>query len=285
MNLKSFFVRYISKLSPRLYFIIAYVHNRGRFPHFKNPRDLSEIWVKEVLDGKFDSVYYLADKYRVRKYVIDKGLGRILTPLIEVYDNPNDICLDVLPTKFALKANYGAGMNYICLDKSLIRETELRKIAASWLARHKYSHSEKHYNLIQRRIICEEYIDDGSGGFPIDYKFMCIKGKVSCILACSGRDKHAEYLPYSTAWLPLQEWYRGSSTARDILKRPDNLEDMIHVAEKLSEGIDLVRVDLYSNGSRIWFGEMTLTPSGCIFHRWTREAIDEMGRQYRECKY
>ena len=55
---------------------------------------------------------------------------------------------------------------------------------------------------------------------------------------------------------------------------------MISTAERLADGIDLVRVDLYSNGSRIWFGEMTLTPAGCIFHRWTQKALDDMGDIY-----
>lgn len=56
---------------------------------------------------------------------------------------------------------------------------------------------------------------------------------------------------------------------------------MIECAKKLASGIDMVRVDLYSNGNKIWFGEMTLTPDGCIFRRWTQKAIDEMGIYYR----
>ena len=137
--------------------------------------------------------------------------------------------------------------------------------------------------MIPKKFICEEFIDDGSGGFPVDYKFMCINGKVHCILGVSGREQgHGAYLPYSIDWKPMREYYRGNSTANETLSRPANLEEMIKTAEKLAEGIDLVRVDLYSNGSRIWFGEMTLTPSGCIFHRWTQKALDEMGSIYRK---
>ena len=67
----------------------------------------------------------------------------------------------------------------------------------------------------------------------------------------------------------------------EILQRPKNLDAMMDVVKKLASGIDMVRVDLYSNGSKIWFGEMTLTPDGCIFRRWTQKAIDEMGEFYR----
>ena len=140
---------------------------------------------------------------------------------------------------------------------------------------------EKHYSLIKKCAVCEEFIDDGHGGFPVDYKFMCIKGKVACILACSGRESgHADYLPYSTEWKPLYDYYDRFDANAELVKKPSNLDDMINCAETLAADIDLVRIDLYSNDERIWFGEITLTPSGCIFHRWSQKALDEMGALY-----
>lgn len=263
----------------RLAFTISYLHNRHKWPHFNHPRDLSEIWIRRVLDGKINELYELADKYAVRHYVESRGLGQILTPQLGVYISPDEIDFNKLPNRFALKANFGAGMNIICMDKSTLDIDDCKQKMQQWLQPRLYSHSERHYNLIEKRIICEEFIDDGTGGFPIDYKFMCIHGKVACILGVNGREEgHGSYLPYSTDWKPLRDYYRGDSTAQKVLPRPENLHEMIAVAEKLAEGIDLVRVDLYSNGTRIWFGEMTLTPAGCIFHRWTQKALDEMGK-------
>lgn len=267
----------------KLSFIVSYLHNRKRLPNLKHPKDLSEIWIKRVLDGKVNELSYLADKYEVRKYVTEKGLGNILTPLIAVYESADEIDFDVLPDRFALKANFGAGRNIICTDKSKLKKEECREKVRAWLKPGQYSVAERHYNLIPKKFVCEAFIDDGTGGFPVDYKFMCIHGKVHCILGVSGREQgHGSYLPYSTDWQPIPEYYRGNATATVPLPRPANLEEMINTAEQLAEGIDLVRVDLYSNGSRIWFGEITLTPSGCIFHRWTQKALDEMGKLYRD---
>ena len=43
---------------------------------------------------------------------------------------------------------------------------------------------------------------------------------------------------------------------------PGNLSELIEVAETLAEGFPHVRVDLYRlNDGRIYFGEMTFTPS------------------------
>ena len=263
-------------------FILSYFHNRHRLPNLRHPKDLSEIWIRRVLDSKIIDLAYLADKYAVRDYVIEKGLESILTPLIAVYESADDIDFDKLPGRFALKANFGAGKNIICTDKSKLNYEQCREKVRTWLKSGVYSQAERHYNLIPKKFVCEEFIDDGSGGFPVDYKFMCIHGKVYCILGVGGREAgHGSYLPYTTDWKPIPGYYRGDSTAHEPLPRPANLEDMIQVAEKLAEGIDLVRVDLYSNGSRIWFGEMTLTPAGCIFHRWTQKALDEMGEAYR----
>ena len=40
-------------------------------------------------------------------------------------------------------------------------------------------------------------------------------------------------------------------------KKPDNFEEMIEIAEKLSKGIPHVRVDLYNIKGKIYFGELT----------------------------
>lgn len=284
-SFKKFILDTLGRLTTngRYAFILSYVHNRGRCPSLSNPKDLSEIWIRRVLDGKINEMAYLADKYSVRSYVHSKGLGDILTPLIGVYNSVNEINFNDFPQRFALKATFGAGMNIICTDKDSLDRDVVKEKISTWLQPRIYSYSERHYNLIPQRVICEKFIDDQTGGFPIDYKFMCIHGKVACILACGGRENgHAQYLPYSVDWKPLYEWYKNVPRDIHLIHRPINLEEMISVACKLAGDIDLVRVDLYSNGKQIWFGEMTLTPSGCIFHRWSQTALNEMGRIYRD---
>ena len=47
-----------------------------------------------------------------------------------------------------------------------------------------------------------------------------------------------------------------------MLPRPKQLDEMIQVARDLSKGFPFVRVDLYEVDGRIYFGEMTFTPTG-----------------------
>ena len=44
------------------------------------------------------------------------------------------------------------------------------------------------------------------------------------------------------------------------ISQPRNLTEMICLAERLSDGLQFVRVDLYSFGHRVAFGEMTFAP-------------------------
>ena len=267
----------------KISFLISYLHNRGCLPNLKQPKNLSEIWIKKVLDGEYNSIYYLADKYAVREYVKERGLAHLLTSLYGVYEKSDEIILSDLPDRFALKANFGCGMNIICTDKTQLNQDEVRKTVDKWLAPVHYRESEKHYELISRKVICESFIDDGSGGLPADYKFLCINGKAHCILGVTGReDGHGEYLPYTTDWEPLKRYFKKEPKLKNLMTKPANLNEMISVAERLADGIDLVRVDLYSNGKKIWFGEMTLTPAGCIFHKWSIEALNEMGEIYNK---
>lgn len=263
--------------------VACYIHNRKRIPNFKHPRDISEIWIKSVLDGAVKKNYFLADKYAVRTFIENKGMQDLLTPLLGVYSNADEIDFSSLPSRFALKMNFGCGMNLICKDKTKFDFENAKILLTKWMGT-QLSGLEQHYNQIERKIICEAYIDDGSGFFPTDYKFMCLGGKVFCVLACSERDgEHSNYLPYSLDWQPLMHYWKNVDYSH-VIQKPNNLDKMIEIAKKLAENIDLVRVDLYSNGEKIWFGEMTLTPSGCVFHRWTDKAIIDMADFYKKNK-
>lgn len=282
--IKNYFAMTISKLSPKLFFYIAYFHNRKRFPNLHSPKDLSEIWIKHLLSGEVNKYAYLADKYAVRKFITEKGYQDILVPLIGVWNNENEIPFEDLPQKFALKMNFGAGMNIICTNKNKLNIAEAKNKIRKWFSLKVYNFSERHYNLIPKKIICETFIEDKQGIFPFDYKFMCINGKPFCILACGLRESgHAEYSPYSLDWEPLYHYKKGGTFKK--VDKPKNLGKMIQIATELSKNLELVRIDLYDTGDKIIFGEITLTPAGCIFHRWTQQAITEMGKFYNNTKY
>ena len=58
-----------------------------------------------------------ADKYKVREHIAQVLGEEYLIPLIGVYNTPDEIPYELLPDKFVLKCNHGAGYNYICKKK------------------------------------------------------------------------------------------------------------------------------------------------------------------------
>ena len=104
----------------------------------KDPRRFTEKiqWYKLYYKNPVMSV--CADKFAVREYIRDKGLGHILTDLYAVYERPEDIRLDQLPEKFVLKLSNGSGTNLLCRDKSRLNEAFRRFLRLLCVHRSKY---------------------------------------------------------------------------------------------------------------------------------------------------
>jgi hypothetical protein len=57
-------------------------------------------------------------------------------------------------------------------------------------------------------------------------------------------------------WRPLFV-RRSKPPAAALPYKPDNFDEMTWIAERLAEGFEFCRIDLYSIGGRIYFGEIT----------------------------
>lgn len=138
----------------------------------------------------------------------------------------------------------------------------VRRLITTWL-NEDFSYRngfELHYTSIPRKIIAEKYIENSDRDL-FDYKFWCFDGKVEYIEFLSGRNTDGlKEAIYDTNW-QKQDFIYHSVLDNKIAPRPANLDLMIKLAEKLSQGFIHVRVDFYDVNNRIYFGEMTFTPS------------------------
>ena len=136
---------------------------------------------------------------------------------------------------------------------------------------------EYHYNTIKGKIICEEYINDKTGRFPTDYKIFCFNGKPECILVLTGRESGVKRYCYDVNWNFLQ-YIRNDKQKNSLkLEKPVNFDKMLEIAANLSKPFPFVRVDLYNAGGKIYFGELTFTPSAGVHKSFTQEALDHFG--------
>ena len=230
---------------------------------------------------------YLADKFEVRKYIKERGLGETLTKLYGVWDDANKIDFDSLPNQFALKCNHSCGMNIVCYDKSTLDVSYTKEQLNAWLKlRHPVFH-ERHYYKIEPKIIGEELIPNNSDGFfPMDYKIHCANGTPIFIQCCFERSKEdaGRRVIYSPDWKNLHYILNDSHYSDEEIPRPQHLEEMLKDAAILSKGLKYARIDLYDTDTRVVFGEITLTPMGGWLSYFKQTALDEMGNAIRDRK-
>lgn len=78
---------------------------------------------------------------------------------------------------------------------------------------------------------------------------------------------------FSVDWKPLPFNIATHKLDDEIAEKPPTLKEMLNIAEILSAGFSIVRVDLYCVGNKIYFGEMTFTPLAG-FVNWNPPEMD-----------
>lgn len=245
-------------MSDETYLKLLYKYSMGKELNLDNPETYTEKlqWIK--LYDRRPEYTMMVDKYAVRAYVAEKIGEEYLIPLLGVWNNPDEIDFESLPNQFVMKCNHDSGGVIICKDKSELDVGKTRtflkqrmKESFFWAAR------EWPYKNIPHKIIAEKYMVDESGYELKDYKFFCFDGicKAVFIATDRGTDTRFDFFDTDFNHLPIKN---GHKNAEKPIAKPQGWEHMIRLAEKLSQGIPQVRVDLYSIYDHPYFGEMTL---------------------------
>ena len=267
----------------------------GRHIDWDNPRDLNEKinWLKFHADPY--EWARLADKYRVREYVKERGLEEILVPLYGKWDSTRAVlkAWDSLPEEFVLKSNNGYGSRNILVvssetgGKDAVDRKLLKKTLKQWLDQKEcgLAGAELHYQFIENCIIAEKLLkDDLIADYSrslIDYKIWCLDGKPYGCLVIYDRHVGGHYVEdwYDLEWNHHTEYVKDQSPRHPIPK-PKNWERMLEVASILSKGHPQVRVDLYNIDGKVYFGEMTFTSYGG-YENYNPTLLQAMGDQVK----
>lgn len=250
-----------------------YRTTHGKEPSSGSPSRFSEKLLHRLLTLSADEnplFSRLSDKLAVRDFVRDRLGDRYLTRLLWSGTETAEIPFDTLPSQYVIKANHGSGM--------VVRveaEPEIPAIIAKtteWLKTdYGLVDHEHHYSAISPSIAIEEFVADGYPLGPLNYSFWSFCGEPA-VIQVDNRNQSINPF-YDISWNKLPLTTRRDKPDIDIAK-PPNLDEMLMAARKLAMGIDFVRVDLYSTGNRVYFGEMTFTPGSGRF-RFLPEEWDE----------
>ena len=242
-----------------------YFRKLGAFPDLINCRDFNDKiqWLK--LFDQDEQIIRCSDKILVRDYARERIGNQYLVKLYQTHDHFSQIDFDALPNSFVIKTNHDSGSVILVRDKSKFNHYAAKeKICAAMKQSYGWKKGEWAYAFIQPQIFVEEFIDPQRITPPPDYKFYCINGVVRFVHYIYDRGFVTKEQTIDPKGNDLgTELYPSFKLGKDF-KKPAVWDQMISVAERLSEGFKCVRVDLFCSGDRIYAGEMTFWPmAGC----------------------
>lgn len=253
---------FLNRIPDKAYLKILYYCETGKKLNLKKPLTFNEKlqWIK-LYDRKPEYVTYV-DKFAVRDHIKQTIGDEYLIPLIGVYDTVDEIPWNDLPNKFVLKCTHGSGSNIICKDKHTLGIEEANRKLNQWMKSNWYWFGREWcYKDIKPSIICEEFIENETGGQLKDYKFYCFNGEPKMIQVISERDNGYYYLDhFDLEWNEFNIPRKNHSQNPVVQEKPIELNKMIDISRKLSRNIPFARIDLYNSARGIFFGEITFFP-------------------------
>ncbi|WP_308285042.1 ATP-grasp fold amidoligase family protein [Prevotella sp.] len=231
----------------------------GKRLDLKNPTSYNEKlqWLK--LYDRNPLYTKLVDKVAVKDYVASIIGNEYIIPTLKVYKSPEEVRIEDLPERFVLKTNHdGDSLGvFVCKDKKNFDFNKAISILSKNL-QHNYYYTGREwpYKNVNPVIFAEEYKEDEFGELR-DYKFFCFNGVVKALFVATDRSVGHVKFDYFDRDFNHLDFTQSHPMSNVTLKKPDNFEKMIELAERLSKGLPHVRIDLYNCNGKIYFGEMT----------------------------
>ena len=255
-------------LPDKQYLKLVYRVKVGKKLNLKHPKGFNEKlqWLK--IYRKHPEYTDLSDKIKVRDHVA-KIIGEGHTfPLLGAWERFEDIPFDTLPDRFVLKCSHDSGSVRIIRDKSSLTDSELKKMKKFYRGRMKLNPylvgREYPYKNVKPYIIAEPLIEPKNGSGLNDYKFFCFDGKPKIMFVATDRSTDVKFDFFDMDFNHL-DIYNCHPNADHPIEKPATFEQMKQIAEKLSQGMKTVRVDLYEIDGKIYFGEYTFFHAGGFY--------------------
>lgn len=228
----------------------------------------------------------IQDKLGVRAYAQEKGI--LTADVYFVTDEPETIPFGALPKTYFIKATHGCGWNILFengtfynwvsgvslierdLSKSIITQEQCMQLCHTWLGS-TYSKRQWAYQYIQPLLLVEEKLEPHDGYALVVYRCFVFDGVVKVINVDSPMHKRGTDLFVDANWQPFSIPRHFEQPPNPLPQKPEKLTEIVRAAERLGEGFDFMRVDLFNANKGIVLGEMTVYPEGGTMHTPTTD--------------
>lgn len=265
-----------SLIPDRIYLMLKFRKNFGRWPNLTNPQTFNEKlnWLK--LHDRNPLYTRMVDKYEAKNFVASIIGDEYIIPTYGVWNRAEEIDFDSLPDKFVLKATHDSGRVIICRDKSKLDKSKAVREMNESLKRNFFAVTrEWPYKNVKPRIIAEKLLEVSDNGELAcrnnslsdndvrDYKFFCFNGLAKFMKVDFDRQTvhRANYYDRNFSLLEIEEVVDCPRNPEKKIDRPKNFEHMIELAEKIANGHKFLRIDFYEVNGKAYFGETTFYPA------------------------
>ena len=214
---------------------------------------------------------FITDKEYLKIFVKSIIGEKYNVPTLAIIRKPEEIVNFKFPQNCCIKPTHLSGK--VIFYKKKLSNLDHQEII-KWFNENHYSKSrELNYKTLTPKVIIEPIIFNDKN--LIDYKFFCYKGTVKLIQVDLNRYTNHTRKLFDEKWNDLQ-CSVGYSYSHYDQKKPKNLQRMIKISQQLASFFDFVRVDLYSNGSQIFVGEITNCHGGSFERFYPLEAEEKI---------
>jgi hypothetical protein len=260
-----------------------YAEVLGKRPRLILPRRHSERIVQRKLFGRDPRMPPLADKVDVKAFVAGRIGPRYAVPTIWAGDTvPSRRVMRSWPRPFVLKGAHGSGWTILVPAEGPVNWARIERQSQRWLdTTYAQPAGEWLYTHIPHRLLVEPHLGDPAGR-PDDYKLWVFHGRVHYVNWIEGRGS-----PAYGGRVMDRDWNEAFTNgsmprAPERPPRPQSLDTMIWMAERLAQHFDFVRVDLYEIEGRPLVGELTFYPMSGYLPLHPTDADLELGRLWRK---
>lgn len=268
---------YLNWVPDAIYLKILYRLSMGERCNLKNPVKYNEKlqWLK--LHDRKPEYARMVDKYEVRGYIAETIGEEYLIPCYGVYNSFEEIDFSKLPEQFVLKCTHDSGSVEICKDRNTFDIEKAGERLTEALNKNYYNtYREWPYKSVKPRIIAEKFMVDESVDDLRDYKVMCFNGEAKLIEVHENRfarERGYTQTFYDREWNKFNIAQKGFTPTGEKREKPPKLNEMLELSEKIAKDMYHARIDWYSIGDKLYFGEITFY-DGSGFAKFDKEEDD-----------
>jgi hypothetical protein len=263
----------------RLYALGEFYFYYGRFADLKRPRSYSERMLELKLNELRDPLrQYVTDKEHLRAFVRTMVGERYNVRPLAILRSPEEVAAFDFPPRCVIKPTHSSGRHIL---RRSARDAVDRDAIIAWFSHNYYPRKrEPNYRQLEPKVIVEDVLSL-DGRLLDDYKIHCFHGRPKLIHVMRNRlTGIVAGAMFSDKWQALPftiQRYCGAE-----ISRPVNLDEVVGVAARLSAPFSYLRVDLYTDGSRVYVGELTNLPGGATLSFQPPRADELTGRFFDE---